>query len=83
MLNNSESITEKILLYFEKLYASLIGESWSAEGLDWSPMSEESASRLDSPFTEDEISKAIFQLDRDKAPGLDGFTIAVFKIVGM
>ncbi|RVW23991.1 Transposon TX1 uncharacterized 149 kDa protein [Vitis vinifera] len=34
---------------------------------------------LDSPFTEEEISKAIFQLDRDKAPRPDGFTIAVFQ----
>ncbi|RVW38710.1 Transposon TX1 uncharacterized 149 kDa protein [Vitis vinifera] len=34
---------------------------------------------LDSLFTEEEISKAIFQLDRDKAPGPDGFTIAVFQ----
>ena len=73
------SITEEILLYFEKLYTSPTGESWSVEGLDWSPISEESALRLDSPFTEEEISKAIFQLDRDKASGLDGFTIAVFQ----
>ena len=29
--------------------------------------------------TEEEISKAIFQLDRDKALGPDGFTIAVFQ----
>ncbi|RVW64329.1 Transposon TX1 uncharacterized 149 kDa protein [Vitis vinifera] len=78
-LNNPESITEEILLYFEKLYVSPIGESWSVEGLDWSPISEESASRLDSFFTEEEISKAIFQLDRDKVPGPDGFTIAVFQ----
>ena len=34
---------------------------------------------MDSPFTKEEISKAIFQLDRDKAPGLDGFTIVVFQ----
>ncbi|RVW30605.1 Transposon TX1 uncharacterized 149 kDa protein [Vitis vinifera] len=74
-----ERITEEILLYFEKLYASPIGESWSIEGLDWSPISEESAIRLDSPFTEEEISKAIFQLDRDKAPGPDGYIIAVFQ----
>ena len=77
--NNAESITEEILLYFEKLYASPTGESWSVEGLDWSPISEESASRLDSPFTEEKISKTIFQLDRDKALGPDDFTIAVFQ----
>ncbi|KAL6326022.1 hypothetical protein AAG906_038514 [Vitis piasezkii] len=40
---------------------------------------EESASRLDSPFTEEEISKAIFQLDRDKASEPDGFIIAGFQ----
>ena len=79
VLNNAERIIKEILLYFEKLYASPTGESWSVEGLDWSPISEESALRLDSPFTEEEISKAIFQLDRDKAPGPDGFTIAVFQ----
>ncbi|RVW81340.1 putative mitochondrial protein [Vitis vinifera] len=48
-------------------------------GLDWSPIFGESASRLESPFTEEEISKAIFQLDRDKAPGPNGFTIAMFQ----
>ncbi|RVW85287.1 Transposon TX1 uncharacterized 149 kDa protein [Vitis vinifera] len=79
VLNNAESITEEILLYFEKLYANPIGESWSIEGLDWSPISEESAISLVAPFTEEEISKAIFQMDRDKAPGPDGFTIAVFQ----
>ncbi|RVW16207.1 Transposon TX1 uncharacterized 149 kDa protein [Vitis vinifera] len=79
MLNNSESIKEEILRYFEKLYASPSEEPWRVEGLDWSPISGESASRLESPFTEEEISKAIFQLDRDKAPGPDDFTIAVFQ----
>ncbi|RVW86011.1 Transposon TX1 uncharacterized 149 kDa protein [Vitis vinifera] len=79
VLNNSERIIEEILLYFEKFNASPTGESWSVEGLDWSPISEKSASRLDSPFTEEGISKAIFQLDRDKAPGPDGFTITVFQ----
>ncbi|RVX08445.1 putative ribonuclease H protein [Vitis vinifera] len=75
----SESITEEILLYFKKLYSSPPGESWRVEGIDWSPISEESASRLDSPFAEVEIFNVIFQLDRDKAPGPDGFTIAMFQ----
>ena len=34
---------------------------------------------MDSHFTEEGISKAIFQLGRDKKPGHDGFTIAVFQ----
>ncbi|KAJ9697646.1 hypothetical protein PVL29_006989 [Vitis rotundifolia] len=79
VLDKPESITEEILLYFKKLYSSPPGESWRVEGIDWSPISEESASRLDSPFSEEEICNAIFQLDRDKAPGPDGFTIAVFQ----
>ena len=79
VLDNSESITEEILLYFKKLYLSPPGELWRVEGIDWSPISEESASRLDSPFSEVEIYIAIFQLDRDKASGPDGFTIAVFQ----
>ena len=79
VLNNAERITEEILLYFEKLYASPIGESWSIEGLDWAPISEESALRLD----EEEISKEIFQLDRDKAQGLMALPLQYSKIVGM
>ena len=52
VLNNAESITEEILLYFEKLYSGPIRESWRVEGLDWSLISDETASRLDSPFIE-------------------------------
>lgn len=48
VLDNSESITEEILLYFKKLYSSPPRESLRVEGIDWSPISEESASRLDS-----------------------------------
>ncbi|RVW80728.1 putative mitochondrial protein [Vitis vinifera] len=60
VLNNSESITEEILLYFEKLYSSPPGESWRGEGLDWSPISEESASRDKVPRP-DGFTIAMFQ----------------------
>ena len=79
VLDNSESIIEEILLYFKKLYSSPLGESWRVEGIDWSPISEKSASKLDSPFAEKEIFNVFFQLDRDKASGPDGFTIAMFQ----
>ena len=56
VLDNSESITE-IFLYFKKLYSSPPGESWRVEGIDCSPILEESASRF---FSEEEIFNAIF-----------------------
>ena len=34
VLNNSESIKDEILRYFEKLYASLSEKSWRVKGLN-------------------------------------------------
>ena len=34
VLINIDSITEEILLFYEKLYSSPHGESWRVEGLD-------------------------------------------------
>ena len=79
VLDNIDSISEEILHFFEKLYSSPPKESWRVKGLDWSPISAENDSRLDSLFTGEEICKAIFQLDRDKAPEVDGFTISLFQ----
>ncbi|RVW34589.1 hypothetical protein CK203_079345 [Vitis vinifera] len=69
-------------LSISKSSTSPSGESWRVEGLDWSPISGESAFRLESPFTEEEIFKAIFQMDRDKAPGRMALPLQCFKIVG-
>ena len=73
------NILEEILHFFWKLYTSVPRESWRLEGLDWSLISIESVTWLDCPFLEEEILKTIFQLDKYKAFGLDGFTIAMFQ----
>ncbi|RVW74737.1 hypothetical protein CK203_047892 [Vitis vinifera] len=40
VLDNFESISEEIFLYFKKLYSSPPGESWRVEGIDCSPILE-------------------------------------------
>ncbi|RVX11326.1 LINE-1 retrotransposable element ORF2 protein [Vitis vinifera] len=55
------------------------GDSWKIEGIDWAPISEESAIWLDRPFSEEEVRMAVFQLNKEKAPGPDGFTLAVYQ----
>ncbi|RVW50733.1 putative ribonuclease H protein [Vitis vinifera] len=58
---------------------SSLSESWRVEGIDWVPISGESGVWLDRPFTEEEVRMAVFQLNKEKAPGPDGFTIAVYQ----
>jgi hypothetical protein len=37
---------------------------------------------LTAPYFEDEVHKAIFQMECSKAPGLDGFPAEFFQIFG-
>ncbi|RVW90124.1 Transposon TX1 uncharacterized 149 kDa protein [Vitis vinifera] len=63
----------------KKHILSDLGDSWRIEGIDWVPISGESAVWLDRPFSEEEVRMAVFQLNKEKAPGPDGFTIAVYQ----
>ena len=76
-LSNIEIILEEIVNFFGKLYSKSKGAS--IEGLDWVPISGESAAWLDRPFSEEAVCLAVFQLNKGKAPGPDGFTIAVYQ----
>lgn len=76
LLDNIDSISKETLHFFEKLYKNPPRESWRLEGFRLGThFSRESATWLEHPSTEEEILKAIFQLDKDKAPGPDGFTL--------
>ena len=78
-LSGSDDISEEILKYFRRLYTKPERNYWKIKGLDWSPISAQSVELLDRPFLEEEVRYAIFQLNRDKAPGSDGFTMALYQ----
>ncbi|WKA09802.1 hypothetical protein VitviT2T_027421 [Vitis vinifera] len=78
-LNNIEIISEEIVNFFGNLYSKPEGDSWKIEGIDWTPIFEESAIWLDRPFSEEEVRMTVFQLNKEKAPDPDGFTIAVYQ----
>lgn len=75
-----ENIRQEAIVFYKTL---LTGEDLDEEGnlLDSIPdlISEEGNSFLLSPFSEEEIKKAVFDLGGDRAPGPDGFPAAFFQ----
>ncbi|RVW27357.1 putative ribonuclease H protein [Vitis vinifera] len=58
---------------------------WKADigRLQFDQISQQEAENLEMPFSEDEIYVALMEMNEDKAPGPDGFTMAFCKVVGM
>ncbi|RVW35211.1 putative vesicle-associated membrane protein 726 [Vitis vinifera] len=79
VLDNIESILEEIKCHFGKLFSKPLRGSWRIEGLDWSPISVESAEWLNRPFSEEEIHNAVLHLSKEKAPSSNGFTIGFYQ----
>ena len=54
---------------------------WKADigGLQLDQISQQEAETLERPFTEEEIYVALMEMNGDKAPGPDGFTMAFWQ----
>ena len=77
-LRSSDDILEEIMNFFGNLYSKSGRNSWRVEGLDWSLISAHSSEWLDRPFLEEEVCCVVFQLSREKAPGPNGFAMALY-----
>ena len=57
---------------------------WKADigRLQLDQISQQEVENLESLFTENEVHTALMEMNGDKAPGPDGFTMAFDKVVG-
>ena len=64
---------------FQSLFSDNM--DWRAEidGLPFASLNPEEASSLEVPFREEEVFIALNEMDGDKAPGPDGFTLAFWQ----
>jgi hypothetical protein len=72
-------IRAKVVQFYESLYQE--HESWrpTVNGLYFDVISSEERNMLERPFTFDEVLQVVKDLQGDKAPGPDGFTMASFQ----
>jgi hypothetical protein len=75
-------IGEHVVNYYKSLFTEPLNWRPRVDNLEFDRLNDEEASKLEDPFEEKEVKEVIKGMDRDKAPGPDGFSMPSFKIVG-
>lgn len=79
--NSQEEVISKFLSYYSGLHCLDVPVLDISPGIinKGSSISEEDYRFLYAPIEDESIREALFHIEDDKAPGLDGYTAAFFK----
>ena len=78
LVDKNKYIVLEITGFFQSLY-KLEGLSfWGIHGIEWQPIASHLVEWLERPF-EEEVKKAIYECDGNRAPGPNGFILALFQ----
>ena len=79
VVEDAEEIEKHIVNFFKSLFSSNEDVCWGLEGINWASISESEAAWLERPFEESEVQRAVFDCERDKSPGPDGYSLQMFQ----
>ena len=74
-----QEVREGIVQNFQQLLTEEPGWKADIEGLHLQSLNSSEAEGLEVPFTEEEIHSALLDMNGDKAPGPDGFTVVFWQ----
>jgi hypothetical protein len=72
------SISEHVVNFYDSLFSEPLSWRLQLDNLEFDMLNGEEASSLEDPFEEREVREDIKGMDWDKAPGPDGFSLALF-----
>ena len=78
-LTEEKDVREGVVNAFQHLLTE--NSDWKAdiERLQLEQLNQQEAENLEHPFSEEEIHRALMEMNGDKAPGPDGFTMAFWQ----
>jgi hypothetical protein len=76
---SQDEIQDHISHFYKQLYMEDGYRRPFLDGIQFSTISGEDVKWLERPFDEDEVGKVVQGFNGDKAPGLDGFSLAFFQ----
>ena len=73
----------KVVHFYQSLYTE--SNTWcpSMDGLEFTSIEKDERLELERDFSKEEVVKVLQEMEGDKAPGPDGFTMAFFKNAGV
>jgi hypothetical protein len=79
VFEEESEIREKVVHFYESLYQET--ETWrpTVDGLEFEMITENESAVLERQFDKEEVLQVVKDLQGDKAPGPDGFTMAFFQ----
>jgi hypothetical protein len=77
--SNPEAISEHAVNFYESLFAQSLSWRPRLDDLEFDSLPAGEASSLEALFLVREVKDVIFGMDGNKAPGLDGFSLAFFQ----
>jgi hypothetical protein len=82
LYEEDSEVKEKVVEFYSTLYQE--SEAWRprVEELPFWTIGEKARTMLERPYDKEEILQVLKDLQGDKAPGPDGYTMAFFNIVG-
>jgi hypothetical protein len=75
---NRSEISEHIVQFYKKLFTEQFSWRLMVDGLSFDSIDEVAASWLEKDFEEREVWEVVKTMNGDKAPGLDGYSMAFF-----
>jgi hypothetical protein len=77
--SDQPTIRASVVQYYESLFTEPYSWRPRLDDLDFSSLGEVEASSLETPFEEREVLEVVKGMNRDKAPGPDGFSMAFYQ----
>uniref|UniRef100_A0A2N9J9F5 Reverse transcriptase domain-containing protein n=1 Tax=Fagus sylvatica TaxID=28930 RepID=A0A2N9J9F5_FAGSY len=78
-VTDTGEIKDRLVDFYKNLFTEIRVRRPTLDNLPFSSIDSEEAAGLEADFTEEEVSEAVHNMNGDKAPGPDGFSLAFFQ----
>ena len=79
LYEDESDVRSQLVLFYQGLYEETEVGHPTVDGLDFACIGEDERLSLEKEFTEEEVTQVLREMESDKAPSLDGFTMAFFS----